>query len=165
MLAEQASATKQGGQELVGGLDVRVLRNRYGSQVQSFVAELDLPFLSALEGGLNGDGDKPRPFRGVFIRAPVVEEVIGAAEDSASASTAATAAEKAARGPVEVLGVYRGEGRNEGEGDVVAVRQGNVFGTSFHPELTDDVRIHVWWLRRVMEAARHGNLVVGKRGI
>ncbi|KAK1836395.1 PdxT/SNO family [Podospora conica] len=128
MLAEEASATKQGGQELVGGLDVRVQRNRYGTQMQSFVADLALPFL--------GDGE--RPFRGVFIRAPVVEEVIG-------------------EGRAEVMGVY-GEG---GKGDIVAVRQGNVFGTSFHPELTDDVRIHVWWLRQVVEAARHGGLVVG----
>jgi 5'-phosphate synthase pdxT subunit len=71
---------------------------------------------------------------------------------------------------VEVLGVYhRGEGQQQqeeqqeegkGKGDIVAVRQGNVFGTSFHPELTDDVRIHVWWLRQVVDAVRHGKLVV-----
>lgn len=36
-------------------------------------------------------------------------------------------------------------------GDIVAVRQANVFGTSFHPELTGDSRIHVWWLERVAE--------------
>lgn len=127
MLAAEASATKQGGQELVGGLDVRVQRNRYGTQMQSFVAELALPFL--------GEGE--RPFRGVFIRAPVVEEVMDG--------------ERA-----EVMGVYGG--------DIVAVRQGNVFGTSFHPELTDDVRIHVWWLGQVVEAARHGGLVVAGGG-
>ncbi|OXV06983.1 hypothetical protein Egran_05251 [Elaphomyces granulatus] len=34
-------------------------------------------------------------------------------------------------------------------GDIVAVRQGTVFGTSFHPELTDDPRIHMWWLHQV----------------
>lgn len=37
-------------------------------------------------------------------------------------------------------------------GDIIAVRQGNVFGTSFHPELTDDARIHAWWLLQVQEA-------------
>ncbi|KAK3901742.1 PdxT/SNO family [Staphylotrichum tortipilum] len=141
MLAEQAAATKQGGQELVGGLDVRVLRNRFGTQIQSFVAPLELPFL----------GEGAAPFRAVFIRAPVVEEVIAPAPVAGEGNGGE-------REGVEVLGVFRGEG---GEGDVVAVRQGNVFGTSFHPELTDDVRIHVWWLGRVVEAARHGGLVVG----
>lgn len=37
-------------------------------------------------------------------------------------------------------------------GDIIAVRQGNVFGTSFHPELTDDARIHAWWLLQIQEA-------------
>lgn len=37
-------------------------------------------------------------------------------------------------------------------GDIIAVRQANVFGTSFHPELTGDARIHVWWLEQVIEA-------------
>ncbi len=41
---------------------------------------------------------------------------------------------------------------NSEAGDIVAVRQGNVFGTSFHPELTGDPRIHIWWLERVVEA-------------
>jgi 5'-phosphate synthase pdxT subunit len=38
------------------------------------------------------------------------------------------------------------------DGDIVAVRQGNVFGTSFHPELTGDERIHAWWLGEVVKA-------------
>ncbi|KAK0609257.1 PdxT/SNO family [Immersiella caudata] len=142
MLAEEASATKQGGQELVGGLDVRVLRNRYGTQIQSFVADLELPFLG---------GEQEKPFRGVFIRAPVVEEII------APVSGGTTGVGK--NGGVEVLGVYRKKG-GKGEGDIVAVKQQNVFGTSFHPELTDDIRIHVWWLKRVLEGVRHGELVV-----
>jgi 5'-phosphate synthase pdxT subunit len=37
-------------------------------------------------------------------------------------------------------------------GDIIAVRQANVFGTSFHPELTGDPRIHVWWLEQVSAA-------------
>ncbi|MBS1708891.1 MAG: pyridoxal 5'-phosphate synthase glutaminase subunit PdxT [Armatimonadetes bacterium] len=54
---------------------------------------------------------------GVFIRAPIVVE----------------------SGPaVEVLSEY--------EGKVVAVRQGNLVGTSFHPELTDDTSLHRWFL-------------------
>lgn len=32
------------------------------------------------------------------------------------------------------------------EGKCVAVRQGNILGTSFHPELTSDTRLHAWFL-------------------
>lgn len=35
-------------------------------------------------------------------------------------------------------------------GDIIAVRQGSILGTSFHPELTDDARIHAWWLKQVL---------------
>ena len=34
----------------------------------------------------------------------------------------------------------------EWDGQVVAVREGNVVGTAFHPELTDDARMHAWFL-------------------
>ncbi|KAK4188148.1 PdxT/SNO family [Podospora australis] len=152
MLAEEASATKQGGQELVGGLDVKVLRNRYGTQIQSFVADLSLKFL----------GEDEKPFRGVFIRAPVVEEIISPSsgvEDSHLKKKG-----KSADGAVEIMGVYKNAakvGEEQGdEEDIVAVRQGNVFGTSFHPELTGDVRIHAWWLRQVVDSLRHKDLVV-----
>ena len=58
-----------------------------------------------------------RPFVGVFIRAPVVTST----------------------GPgVEVLATY--------DDKVVAVRQGKLIGTSFHPELTGDIRLHAWFL-------------------
>lgn len=57
------------------------------------------------------------PVLGVFIRAPVVVRV----------------------GPdVEELARY--------DGKIVAVRNGNLVGTSFHPELTNDVRFHRWFL-------------------
>ena len=46
----------------------------------------------------------------------------------------------------------RKESETVHEDDIIAVRQGNVFGTSFHPELTDDARIHVWWLEQVRAA-------------
>lgn len=57
------------------------------------------------------------PVMGVFIRAPVVTEVREDAKPIAS---------------------Y--------DGKIVAVRQGQLLGTSFHPELTDDVRLHRWFL-------------------
>jgi 5'-phosphate synthase pdxT subunit len=59
----------------------------------------------------------PKPIMAVFIRAPIVTRV----------------------GPgVNVIA--------EVEGQVIAVRQGNLLGTSFHPELTDDRHMHQWFL-------------------
>lgn len=63
--------------------------------------------------GLAGIDDPP--FRAVFIRAPWVEQT---------------------GGQVEILGTEPGTGR------IVAVRQGPLLATSFHPELTGDVRVH-----------------------
>ena len=60
------------------------------------------------------------PLRAVFIRAPWVEE---------------------AGAEVEVLA--------EVDGHPVAVRQGNILAVAFHPELTDDVRVHAWVLEGV----------------
>ncbi|MEU1781931.1 MULTISPECIES: pyridoxal 5'-phosphate synthase glutaminase subunit PdxT [Streptomyces] len=60
------------------------------------------------------------PVEGVFIRAPWVESV-GAA--------------------VEILAVH--------DGHTVAVRQGNVLATSFHPELTGDHRVHELFVEMV----------------
>lgn len=54
---------------------------------------------------------------GVFIRAPIVTEI---------------------RGEAKAISAY--------DGKVVGVRQGNLLGTSFHPELTDDTRLHRWFL-------------------
>ena len=65
-------------------------------------------------------GAGDEPFHGVFIRAPRVE----------------------AAGPsVEVLARH--------DGDPVLVRQGTVMAAAFHPELTDDTRLHAAFLARV----------------
>ena len=63
LLAERATGQKQGGQALIGGLDVTVNRNYFGRQVDSFEVDLAVPAL----------GD--RPFHAVFIRAPAITEV------------------------------------------------------------------------------------------
>ncbi|KAI1740215.1 PdxT/SNO family [Xylaria scruposa] len=127
LLCEEASATKRGGQELIGGLDVKVHRNHFGRQLQSFVQDVDLPFLSR-----PGEGtEKQAPFPAVFIRAPVVDQMLHR-DDS----------------KIEILARFPSNGGDED--NIVALRQGNVFGTSFHPELTDDVRIHAWWLDQVI---------------
>ncbi|KAJ8432737.1 hypothetical protein Cgig2_015655 [Carnegiea gigantea] len=67
-LANKAYGQKAGGQELVGGLDCTVHRNFFGSQIQSFEAEISVPELAEKEGG-------PSNFRAVFIRAPAILEV------------------------------------------------------------------------------------------
>jgi 5'-phosphate synthase pdxT subunit len=68
--------------------------------------------------------DDDRPFHGVFIRAPRVREL----------------------GPdVEVLG--------ELDGDAVLVRDGRLLLATFHPELTDDTRLHERFLELVEEAS------------
>ncbi len=66
------------------------------------------------------------PFHAVFIRAPVIERVGKEVEVLARLEPALSGA--------------------EGDGRVVAVRQGNLLATAFHPELTDDDRFHRYFL-------------------
>ncbi|XP_010541337.1 PREDICTED: probable pyridoxal 5'-phosphate synthase subunit PDX2 [Tarenaya hassleriana] len=138
-LADRAVGQKKGGQELIGGLDCTVHRNFFGSQIQSFEAEISARRLASYEGG-------PETFRGVFIRAPAVLDV----------------------GPdVEVLADYPVPSNNVlyssstvqiQEEDVlpekkviVAVKQKNLLGTAFHPELTADTRWHSYFLKMTKE--------------
>ncbi|OXV06899.1 hypothetical protein Egran_05335 [Elaphomyces granulatus] len=170
LLAESANRTKKGGQELIGGLDVRVNRNYFGRQTESFQALLDLPFLYSLE---KTSKMQVSPFTGIFIRAPIVEKILpnkegiqveeSQREETIVAPSRATidpAFNEAMDNHVEVLAKLPGRAARlstsgidinaeKGAGDIVAVQQGNVFGTSFHPELTDDPRIHMWWLHQV----------------
>jgi pyridoxal 5'-phosphate synthase pdxT subunit len=175
LLAESANRTKQGGQELIGGLDVRVNRNHFGRQAESFMTDLTLPFLSDLDEYLENANS---PFQCIFIRAPIVERVLPYVEGeqkgemsrkdtvvAPSRKVEKIEAGKATSRDVEVLAVLPDQGPHCGKAsspvdvtaessNIVAVRQGNVFGTSFHPELTGDVRIHVWWLLRLMQSTR-----------
>jgi pyridoxal 5'-phosphate synthase pdxT subunit len=101
------------GQPVLGLADIAVRRNGYGRQVASFEVDVELTWA--------GDA---RPFRGVFIRAPRVEDL----------------------GPdVEVLASL--------DGDPVLLRDGRVLLASFHPELTDDLRVHEFFLELVREEA------------
>jgi 5'-phosphate synthase pdxT subunit len=101
-------------QQQLGGLDVVVRRNAFGRQVDSF--ETDLAFAGLLEG----------PMRAVFIRAPWVESVGAGVEVLATVP------------PRTLTGADAGAAA----GRAVAVRQGPVIATSFHPELTGDLRVH-----------------------
>ncbi|RFU34948.1 hypothetical protein B7463_g1386, partial [Scytalidium lignicola] len=177
LLSESANKTKTGGQDLIGGLDVRVNRNHFGRQIESFQADLDLPFLAEDK---SEEEASPRPFKAIFIRAPVVEKILPIVEGAHEAEARrdgtviapsreiaeevkATDKQNAQVQPVEVMAVLPGrtatikdalvkEKLDKEASDIVAVRQGNVFGTSFHPELTGDARIHAWWLKQVAEA-------------
>ncbi len=100
-------------QRRFGVIDLVVRRNGYGRQVASFESDVEV---TGLDGG---------PFHTVFIRAPVVEGC----------------------GPgVDVLAALPpdgpGGGGGAGAGRPVVCRQGPVLVTAFHPELTDDLRLH-----------------------
>lgn len=101
------------------------------------------------------------PFPGVFIRAPVVEALLplGSTENDSNGSPKTLREES-----VQVLAVlpkprtkeFRDTSTDTSDpllscGDIIAVQQGNILGTSFHAELTDDIRLHKWWLRQVIE--------------
>jgi 5'-phosphate synthase pdxT subunit len=101
------AARVDGGDPLFAVLDVTVRRNAYGRQVDSFEADIDVTGID-------------HPVRGVFIRAPRVEDV----------------------GPdVDVLA--------EHEGHPVVLEQGNVVVASFHPELVGETALHEYVLRKV----------------
>ncbi len=89
----------------LGLMDIRIGRNAFGSQRESFEADLEVQGLE-------------RPYRAVFIRAPAIVD---------------------AGAGVQVLA-------RVGE-SVVAARQNNVLALAFHPELTDDARIHRLFLK------------------
>ncbi len=107
-------------QPLIGVMDLAVQRNAFGRQVDSCEAEIGVPALDAV----SEPGDQGRPFRAVFIRAPLIASV--------------------GEG-VEVLSRLT-------EGGILAARQGMLLATAFHPELTDDTRFHRYFLRMVDES-------------
>jgi 5'-phosphate synthase pdxT subunit len=103
ILAKEISDSKV---ETLGLMDIVVRRNAFGRQRESFEAELAIPAL----------GEKPFP--GVFIRAPIIEQ---------------------ANGNVAVLSRLD-------NGTIVAARQEKLIATAFHPELTNDLRFHKYFM-------------------
>ena len=110
MLSEQTNGAEP---ETLGVMRVRVARNAFGRQVDSFECDLKMSPLGE------------EPFHAIFIRAPVVENV-GAG--------------------VEVLARLA-------DGTIVAVRQGKMLACAFHPELSDDLRLHRWFLSNLVDQA------------
>ncbi|CAM9185427.1 unnamed protein product [Choristocarpus tenellus] len=76
LLSDHALMTKQGGQSLVGGLDVEVCRNYFGAQSSSFEIPLDTALLNLGAGSQSVTAKEYKPYPAVFIRAPAILEVI-----------------------------------------------------------------------------------------
>jgi len=95
--------------ETLGLMDMKVRRNAFGSQIDSFEADLDIPAVGR------------EPFHAVFIRAPFVEEVMPG---------------------VDVLSRLP-------DRTIIAARQNSLLACAFHPEFTDDLRFHSYFLNMV----------------
>lgn len=101
LLAKEIADSEQ---PRLGLMDIKVKRNAYGRQVESFETDLDIVGIGKT--------------RGVFIRAPYVEEVWGEAK---------------------ILSTYLGK--------IIMVQQGNnMLGTAFHPELTSELDVHQYFI-------------------
>jgi len=100
---EQVEKTKT---ILLDLMEMKVLRNAYGRQVNSFEVEVKIPAI----------GNKP--FKAVFIRAPIIEKVWG---------------------KTLIWAQYQKE--------IIGARKGNILALTFHPELTNNLRIHEYFIK------------------
>lgn len=96
-------------QPILGLMNIKVNRNAFGRQIDSFETNLKITPLGE------------EPFHAVFIRAPIVTE--------------------AGEG-VNVLSTLA-------DGRIVAVKQGHLLATAFHPELTQDARMHRYFVQMI----------------
>ncbi|TDD83664.1 pyridoxal 5'-phosphate synthase glutaminase subunit PdxT [Saccharopolyspora karakumensis] len=126
MLATSVDDDRTAAVRPLGALDVVVRRNAFGRQVDSFETDLDFQGISD-------------PVHAVFIRAPWVEKigagvsVLAAVPEGLDGATTPDATER--------------EGL---AGRIVAVQQGAVLATAFHPELVEgDERVHRYFVRIV----------------
>jgi len=111
-------------QRTYGTIDLDVRRNGFGRQLDSFESDLDVEVL----------GDEP--LRAVFIRAPLVERI---------------------GDTVEVLATIAppsGEVPTAEHRTPVLCRQGPVLVSAFHPELTDDRRLHRFFVSMIEKRGR-----------
>jgi len=101
--------------ETLGLMDLKVRRKAFGSQIDSFEVDLEIPPV--------GEG----PFHAVFIRAPVVKET---------------------KAGVKILSRLP-------DSTIVAARQNRLLACAFHPEFTDDLRFHSYFLNMVRQKLSH----------
>ena len=93
--------------ELLGLIDMKIERNAFGRQYNSFEREIEI--------------DGIRGYPGIFIRAPAIAEI-----NDPDAKILARIDDK-----------------------IIAVQKNRILGLSFHPELTNDTRIHKKFLEMV----------------
>ncbi|PKK80644.1 SNO glutamine amidotransferase [Rhizophagus irregularis] len=118
LLANEANKVKKGGQDLIGGLNITVNRNQFGSQIDSFESLLHINHITTSSDDL---------FPAIFIRAPIISSI-----NSSN---------------VEVLARLEHDIGETDASSIVAVRQGSLLGTAFYPELTNDDRIHKYFVQ------------------
>ena len=94
-------------------MDIEIIRNAYGRQLDSFETSLNISSLEI------------KDFPAVFIRAPIIKKAFN---------------------KTKVLAEY--------DGMPVMVEQKNLLATTFHPELTDDLRIHKYFLKLTRKYAK-----------
>lgn len=104
-------------QPLLGLMNILVSRNAFGRQVDSFETDLDIPVLNKISPKKES-GDTREPYHAIFIRAPLIEAVLGNAKILATLP----------------------------DGSIVAAQESHWLATSFHPELTGDDRFHRYFL-------------------
>ena len=98
-------------QPLLNLLDVKVERNSFGRQRDSFEVKISLEPVNISS------------FNGVFIRAPSISEV---------------------GNDVQIISKYHEK--------IVAVKQGNIIATAFHPELTTDISLHKYFVNIIQQS-------------
>ncbi|GAA5882972.1 hypothetical protein JCM16303_006769 [Sporobolomyces ruberrimus] len=142
LLAKEIKGPVSEGWEGLDGIDVKVGRNSYGRQLQSFSHPLQLSFLPP----------SSEPLLATFIRAPLLDVILP------PLSSSSQPVQVLARIPRELVPKPRqttlatgGEAKVGPDSDVVMYRQGKLVASSWHPELNkDDQRVHEWWVREIV---------------
>jgi len=101
--------------ETLGLMDMKIRRNAFGSQIDSFEVDLEIPLVGE------------ESFHAVFIRAPIVKE---------------------ARPGIKILSRLPDNG-------IVAAKQNRLLACAFHPEFTDDLRFHSYFLNMISQKLSH----------
>ena len=104
---EGDSETDKTETKLLRLMDMKVIRNAFGRQGESFESDITITGFS-------------EPYHAVFIRAPLIEKVWGKCRSLAKI-----------------------------EDKIVMAQQGNLVAAAFHPELTDDLRVHKYFLEMI----------------
>jgi 5'-phosphate synthase pdxT subunit len=103
--------------ETLGLMDMKIKRNAFGSQIDSFETDLEIPLVGE------------EPFHAVFIRAPIVKE---------------------AKPNVKIMSCLP-------DSTIVAAKQNRLLACAFHPEFTDDLRFHSYFLNIISQRLSHNS--------